>query len=91
VIDRERLRQTLLDEFGGNLTAAFESAIDYYIMAEKRIDELEAKTRVLQSGFSYGAARVGHLSKRVSHPLKLDLYKQLDVAPVELEGDSPNG
>jgi hypothetical protein len=89
-IDRERLRQTLLDEFGGCLTAAFESAIDYYVVAEKRIDELEAKVRVLQSGFSYGAARVGHLSKRISHPLKLDIYKQLDVADPVKEA-CPNG
>jgi hypothetical protein len=89
-IDRERLRQTLLDEFSGNLTAAFESAIDYYTMAEKRIDELEAENRTLRKGFSYGAARVGHLSKRITHPLKLDTYQQLDVADPIKEA-SPHG
>jgi hypothetical protein len=96
MIDRERLRQTILDEMDGNLTACFESAIDYYLLAEKRINELEAEVRRLQRkyadvkrGVSWGAIYKGHLAPRVSHPLKLDTYQQLDVAPVE-EGN-PNG
>jgi hypothetical protein len=95
-IDRERLRQTILDEMGGNLTACFESALDYYILAEQRIPELEAeiarlrrKYDAVRPGISWGAIYKGHLAPRVSHPLKLDLYKQLDVAPVE-EGN-PHG
>jgi hypothetical protein len=96
MIDRERLKQVILDEMGGNLTACFESAVDYYILAEKRIDELEAEVRRLQRkyidvkrGVSWGAIYKGHLAPRISHPLKLDTYKQLDVAPVE-EGN-PHG
>jgi hypothetical protein len=90
MIDRERVRQTLLDEFNGNLTVAFESALDYFLLAERRIDELEAENRMLRKGFSFGAARVGHLSKRISHPLKLDTYQQLDVADPVKEA-CPNG
>jgi hypothetical protein len=89
-IDRERLRQVILDEMGGNLTTCFESAVDYYVTAEKRIGELEAENRMLRKGFSFGAARVGHLSKRISHPLKLDTYQQLDVADPVKEA-CPNG
>jgi hypothetical protein len=95
-VDRERLRQVILDEMGGNLTACFESAIDYYLLSEKRINELEAEVSRLQRkydgvrpGVSWGAIYKGHLAPRVSHPLRLDTYKQLDVAPVE-EGN-PNG
>jgi hypothetical protein len=79
-IDRERLRQAILDEMNGCLT----------VIAEKRIDELEAENRMLRKGFSFGAARVGHLSKRISHPLKLDTYQQLDVADPVKEA-CPNG
>jgi hypothetical protein len=87
MIDRERLKQTILDEMHGNLSACFESAVDYYILAEKRIEELEAANHMLRKGFSFGAARAGHLTPRVSHPLRLDTFEPLDVAAE----DSPRG
>jgi hypothetical protein len=64
--------------------------VDYYALAERRINELEAENRMLRKGFSFGAARVGHLSKRTSRPLKLDTYQQLDVADPVKEA-CPNG
>ena len=94
-IDREKLKQTILDEFGGSLNACLESAIDYYISAEKRQDELEAENRelkaeiaMLRRGFSYGAARAKPLLQPM--PLALDTFyieNALDVAPEQ----SPNG
>jgi hypothetical protein len=96
-IDRERIRQTILDEMGGNLTACFESAVDYYLLAENRINELEAEVIRLQRkyadvkrGVSWGAIYKGHLAPRISHPLKLDTYAQLDVAD-PVKDACPNG
>jgi hypothetical protein len=96
-IDRERIRQTILDEMGGNLTACFESAVDYYLLAENRINELEAEVIRLQRkyadvkrGVSWGAIYKGHLAPRIRHPLKLETYQQLDVADPVKEA-CPNG
>jgi hypothetical protein len=88
VIDRERLRQTILDEMGGNLNACFESAIDYYIATEARLDELEAENAVLRRGFSFGAARVGDRALKRKLPPK-PVVPPLDVADPIREA-SPN-
>jgi hypothetical protein len=90
--NRELLKQTILDEMGGSLHACFESALDYFIRAEKRQDELEAENRALKAentmlrrGFTYGGAR--------AKPGKRPGYMVLDTGPA-LDVDqtaSPNG
>jgi hypothetical protein len=76
-IDREKLKQTIIDEFGGNLHACLENAVTYYISAEQRIDQLEAEVAFLRRGFSYGAARA--VPRRPARPLHLDTFAPLDI------------
>lgn len=90
-IDRELLRQTILDEFGGSLNACFESALDYFIGAEKRQDELEAENRQLKAenamlwrGFTYGGARAK--PRKPGSPLVLDSFPPLELAEEKSPG-----
>lgn len=83
---RELLKQTILSEMGGNLNACFESALDYFITAEKRQDEQEAEIRQLKAenamlwrGFTYGGARAK--PRKPGSPLVLDSVPPLELAP----------
>jgi hypothetical protein len=90
--NRELLKQTILSEMGGNLNACFESALDYFITAEKRQDEQDAEIRHLRAenamlwrGFTYGGARAK--PRKQPTPMVFDSVPPLDIGREQ----SPNG